>query len=53
MLGALWFAIAGLTTLVGFVDPADTTLGNILRIAIIVLMVVTAFLLVRYDLTKR
>lgn len=53
MLGILWLAIAGLTATVAVVEPLDSALANALRVAIVVLMVITAFLLIRYDLRRR
>lgn len=54
LIAGLWGLIATATALIGVVEMDErTVIANLLRVAIVVLMVVTAFLLVRYDLTKR
>lgn len=54
VVGGLWAAIAALTAVIGVVELDErSVIANLLRVAIVVLMVVTAFLLVRYDLTRR
>lgn len=54
VIAATWLAIAALTSwLLALEVNERTVLANLLRVAIVVLMVITAFLLIRYDLIRR
>jgi multidrug transporter EmrE-like cation transporter len=54
VLAGVWLLLAGLTSVVGVLEYEERSItANLLRIAIVVLMVVTAFLLVRYDVRRK
>jgi hypothetical protein len=50
VIAAIWVGIAGLTTTLAILEWDERSeWANLIRLAIVVLMVVTAFLLVRHD----
>lgn len=53
LLAIVWLAMAGLTAGIGILEYEERSgIANLLRVLIVALMVLTAFLLIRYDVRR-